>query len=519
MMTALPLEQPGHWRMASLALIVVLVVLPSIPLLGQVFASTHWSVTDAFDSALVNSLLIVVAVGVIALLIGLPSGVLAANYEFRGRQLLLAAASLPLLAPSILWAIGWSALHVRVGHGDANLLSAMLDCIIVFATTAVPLVLITAYLACRGLSSSQVDAARLAGGERRVVQLAIRHAAVPAGVAAGLGGVLTLSDPGPAQIFGLRTGAVEILISFSALYDFGLAARQCVALTLVALIVAAPLALVGGPRIARGMLARQVNPLRPVHRRGMTAITAVALSIFVLVGVMVPVVGLTLPLAGGHELMRAMSTVWRTGGDTLLYAGGAGAIAVMLGFFLSLVVGRQKRLRSMTVGIMLALFAMPPAMIALGLVYLGADAPAWMDFALRSRLTVCLALGLRFLPVAAVIGMWAWGSASRSWALAAGLHGVTLGVYLRRILLPFLFPAGLLGWLLIAMLATADIGTVLLLHPPGDGSLPMAIFTVMANAPESLVASLCMIYIVLSALLVACIWTMAGWNMAGQQRR
>ena len=144
----------------------------------------------------------------------------------------------------------------------------MFGCVLVFATTAVPLVLITAYLACRGLSGSQVDAGRLAGGERRVVQLALRHAAIPAVVAAGLGGVLTLSDPGPAQIFGQRSAAVEILTSFSALYDFGLAARQCVALTAVALLVAAPLAIVGGPRIAHGMLARQVHPLRPVHRRG-----------------------------------------------------------------------------------------------------------------------------------------------------------------------------------------------------------------------------------------------------------
>ena len=147
---------------------------------------------------------------------------------------------------------------------------------------------------------------------------------------------------------------------------------------------------------------------------------------------------------------------------------------------------------------------------ALGLVYLGADAPAWADPILRSRLTVCVALGLRFLPVAAVIGLWASGSASPSWAQAAGLHGVPLGTYLRRILLPFLLPAGLLSCMLIALLATADIGTVLLLHPPGAGSLPLAIFTVMANAPESLVASLCVIYVALAALLVAGVWTIAG---------
>jgi iron(III) transport system permease protein len=501
MITSLHLEQPGRWRAAGLALIVLVITLPALPLLGHVSVTAATVVTGVFASALANSLLVAIAAGAVALIIGLPAGVLAACYEFRGRGLLLAAASLPLLAPSVLWAIGWSALLA---------LPPILGCVLVFATSAVPLVLITAYLASRGLTGSQVDAGRLAGGERRVMQLALQHAATPALVAAGLGGVLTLSDPGPAQIFGLRTGAVEILTSFSALYDFGLAARQCVALTVVALIVAAPVAIIGGPRIARGMLARQVHPLRPVRRSGMTTATLIVMSAFVLVGVIAPVAGLTAPLVAGQAFARALSVVWRTAGDTLLYACGAGVLAVTLGFSLALIVGRQERLRIVALGIMLAVFAVPPAMTALGLVYLGADASAWADPILRSRLTVCIALGLRFLPVAAVIGMWAWGNSSPSWALAAGLHGVPLGHYLRRVLLPFLLPAGILSGMLIALLATADIGTVLLLHPPGAGTLPLAIFTVMANAPESLVASLCVIYISLATLLVAGIWTIAG---------
>jgi len=242
----------------------------------------------------------------------------------------------------------------------------------------------------------------------------------------------------------------------------------------------------------------------------MTGVTSVVLAFVILVGIVAPVAGLIRPLADGQALMRALSIVRRTAGDTVLYAFGAGAVAIALGFSLALIVGRQERLRVMALGVVLAVFALPPAMMALGFVYLGADAPAWADPVLRSRLSVCLVSGFRFLPVAAMIGMWSLGSASSSWALAAGLHGVPMSTYLRRVLLPFLLPAGLLGWMLVALLATADVGTVLLLHPPGAGSLPLAIFTIMANAPESLVAALCMIYLVLALLLVTGIWTVAG---------
>lgn len=63
---------------------------------------------------------------------------------------------------------------------------------------------------------------------------------------------------------------------------------------------------------------------------------------------------------------------------------------------------------------------------------------------------------------------------------------------LRKVVPPWLTPAVLVAGVVAALLATAEIGTVLLLHPLD--SLPLAIFTVMANAPESLVAALCLFY-------------------------
>ena len=61
-----------------------------------------------------------------------------------------------------------------------------------------------------------------------------------------------------------------------------------------------------------------------------------------------------------------------------------------------------------------------------------------------------------------------------------------------------------------SLLATADVGTVLLLHPPGHTSLPLAIFTVMANAPEAQVASLCLLYFLAAAGVLGLAWRAAA---------
>ncbi len=496
-----------------MAALLLFAMLPAIPVLHHWLtspSSVASVMTGVFASALRHSLLLGGGVAAISFLVGLPLGVLAALYEFPARKILLALATLPLLVPSFLWAIGWSSLVARLGPVATNALSGFSGCALVFSSGAIPLALLTSYAACTTLSGSQIDAARLAGADRCVLKYALRHAIAPALLAACLGGILTLSDPGPGQILGLSTAASELLTTFSAQYDFSLAARQCLILSTIVLALAAPLAYFAAPCIAREILARQSAAKARNRKPKMAALTCGALALFILVGVVAPVVGLVSPIARGSDIASALSELLRTATNTLLYAGGAGVAAAIFGLLLAVFVGRSNRLRMACLGVSLTLFSLPPAFLAIGIVRLAAEAPSWADPVLRSRLTVCLTLALRFFPVAAVLALRSWGSTSSSWALVGGLHGLSLPTYLRRVAIPLAAPAAGIGMLVVALLATADIGTVLLLHPPGQDSFPLAIFTVMANARESFVASLCFVYILTAGGFLTLVWMVAG---------
>jgi iron(III) transport system permease protein len=499
-MTPLALERPGRWRAMAMAAIFILAVLPSLPLLTGAGAGGG---LGSFPAALWSSARLAGVAAALGFGIGLPLGVLAALYTFPGRRALLGLVSLPLLVPSLLWAIGWSALVVRVSPGS---LRGTPGCVLVFTTAAVPLVLLTAWAATASLGATQADAARLAGGERALVGRALRHSAVPALLAAGLAGVLVLSDPGPGQIFGTRTAAAEILVSFAAFFDFGLAARQGIALAVLVLALAVPLAAMAAPRLGVAVLPREIRPLRPVAHRGMAALAAGSLLALVLAGVAAPLAGLALPARGG-ALGRAVSEAARTLGDTLVYALGSGIVAAGMGLLLAAFTGRSSRLRTAALAFSFILFALPPALPALGWLRVAGQVPDGAAALLHGRLAVCLALGLRFLPVAVLLALRGWAATSPTWTLAAALHGVPLGRYLARVLAPRLAPVAGTALLLVALLATADVGTVLLLHPPGSRSLPLAIFTIMANAPETVVASLCLVYVLgAGALLGALLW-------------
>jgi iron(III) transport system permease protein len=139
----------------------------------------------------------------------------------------------------------------------------------------------------------------------------------------------------------------------------------------------------------------------------------------------------------------------------------------------------------------------------LGFIYTSSAAAGSLDILLRSDFAVMLALGLRLLPVATVALMRSVGSLSSSWLDAAALHGVPGPLFFRRVALPLVLPGMGAAMLLVAVLSAADITTTLLLEPPGRQTLPVAIFTIMANSPEGLVASVCLAYVLLVlALLV-----------------
>jgi iron(III) transport system permease protein len=513
MTTCMVLDGPGRWRMGSLAALLALPLLPTLPLLWFALSSSH-SLSyggAAFTQALANSLIVALLTALLAFGLGLPVGVLNALYDYRGRRLLLAGALLPLLVPPFLWAVGWRCLLGHFGRSLLPVLAGYSGCVLVFLPGAVTLVLFTSAGSTAALSGSQVEAARLAGGEGTLLRLACRHAAIPAALAAVLAAILTLSDPGAGFAVGLPVASSEILLSFTAFYDYALAGRQCLTLALIVLAAALPLAAFAAPRLAAELPARQCRPAQRQLHPGMGTIAGAVLLVLVVLLTLLPSWGLILPLKRWIDVTRACGELAHTGLNTLCYAAGAGFCAAGLGLTLAFCAGREQHLRRLAIGVCLTLFALPPMLLALGVVRGTAHMPEWTDPLLRGRAGVCLALGIRFFPVAAVLAMRSWGTMSPALARAAGVHGVPLGRYLWSVVLPLQRRAVATSMLLVGLLATAEIGMVLLLYPPGEETLPLRIFQIVGYPqPGSRLAALCAVDLALAIVLLALAWCLGG---------
>jgi iron(III) transport system permease protein len=235
-------ERAGWWRVAGVAIGLTLVAAPALLLLRTLAAPTSVApLGSGFAGAVGRSLGLAACAAGVSLALGLPSGLLAGLYRFPARRLLLTALALPLLVPSFLWAIGLSMLRIELGLPRDTILSGAGGTILAFAALGTPLVAFTTLVATRLLPANALDAARIAGGELAVAR-EVSRAVLPAALGAALvAGFVSLADPGPGQILGFRGAAAQILVSFSALYDFELAARQGLIAGAVALVTAVPL--------------------------------------------------------------------------------------------------------------------------------------------------------------------------------------------------------------------------------------------------------------------------------------
>jgi ABC-type Fe3+ transport system permease subunit len=99
----------------------------------------------------------------------------------------------------------------------------------------------------------------------------------------------------------------------------------------------------------------------------------------------------------------------------------------------------------------------------------------------------------RFVPVAALVLAAAVSNVPFSHEEAAAAGGAGWLRTMRGIVLPQIRLGALAAWVIVFVLAFGELGVSLLVAPPGESTLPIRIYTLIANAPPSHVAALALL--------------------------
>ena len=125
-----------------------------------------------------------------------------------------------------------------------------------------------------------------------------------------------------------------------------------------------------------------------------------------------------------------------------------------------------------------------------------------------------LAYLARFVPVAALILAAATSAISVSQEEAAAVSGAPWVRTMRTIVLPQMRLGIAAAWVVAFVLAFGELGVSVLVAPPGEATLPIRVYTIIANTPSSNVAALALMQSLVVFLPVAALGAYASLREA-----
>jgi iron(III) transport system permease protein len=150
---------------------------------------------------------------------------------------------------------------------------------------------------------------------------------------------------------------------------------------------------------------------------------------------------------------------------------------------------------------LLLLFAAPGTVLGVGLILVW-NRPGF-GWLYGSAAIVLLGWIAHFTPLAIRAVGVALGAVPRGLEEAARLARASWRRTVARVLVPAVGPALAGAWLLAFIFCLRDLDLAITIYPPGAETLPVRVYTLMANSPESVVAALGVLTVGLTALVVA----------------
>lgn len=460
---------------------------------------------------LFNSLTLAGATTLITLLLGVPLGTLLGKTDLPLKRLFAILFVIPLIIPSYILAIAWfyclgrsgivaSVLGKGIAVLTSNLLFGFAGTLFVMVSALLPIVIILTMTYLRMANPNLEEAARL----HCLWPMVLRKITIPLiypgiALAALIVFILTLGEFGVPSFLRFDVYPVESFTRFSAFYDFNTATAASMPLGIITFIVLIieRLFLRKKTFIFKTTVSEKTMVMAPLGRTKPFFMTAVSILVFILV--IVPLGVLLYKSvsfsAYAEVFIRSIGSIMRS----LLYASIGATCLVVFGFFLGYLLERRAlKFPFAADSIAIFLFALPGTVIGIGLISLW-NTPetnfiyASMGIIIFGYIAQYTALGERIMAAS-------FSHVPRSMEEAGQIAGADWFRRLFKILIPLAKRGMAAAWLICFIFCLRDIGITMMVYPPAHDTLPVRIFTLMANSPDNLISALCVIMIMITLL-------------------
>ncbi|HYP27535.1 MAG TPA: iron ABC transporter permease [Blastocatellia bacterium] len=448
-------------------------------------------------SLLFNSMVLGAGSTIVATALGAPLGLLLARVDLPIKRLLRIVLIAPLVIPPYILALAWiyiggsAGLIAQVSGYDAlsSWTYSLPGAVVVLGLGFYPLSMLATEAAARRVDGRLEEAGLLVAGMSRVVRRITLPLITPSVAAAALIiFILAISEFGVPGLLRVPVFTTEVFTTFSALYDFGAATALAAPLVLLALMTGIMVKLITGERLLT--TRRSSHPGLPINAGRWQAPMLGWMALVIATAVISP---LTVLVVEAGRMDRVVSAIRASGSpiiNSILFAAlGATLIvglSVLLGYWRNRIKSSFRNLLDFS---FILIFAVPGTVIGVGLISLW-NRPGLPGQVYTSSAIIIIAYLARFVPIAALILAASIRQVPASFEEAAEVSGAGWLRTFARIILPQIQSGLAAAWVISFILAFGELGVVVLVAPPGKDTLPVHVYTMIANAPSSHVATL-----------------------------
>ena len=452
-------------------------------------------------SLLLKSGIIALLVALLSTILGTALGFLVYRTNIIFRDVFKVLLLIPLVISPYILAVAWKDVFLNffssMGH-----LSAYFGVILVLTSIYTPLSMLVVGSALSNIDVQFEEAGLMMTKFHRVLFKIVLPLIKPALLSSlVLVFIFSISEFSVPAFFSIRVFTTEIFTQFSAFYNHSTAIMQSVALISICflLLFAEGKYISDAPFLSMG--GKGVNDKRN-HSQGRNWPGLIFLSSWLFISVIVPMLLLVIQSFNGGtgRFIQAWGLLMPTFGTSIGLAFSGALIIVLFAFIIA---RSGNKIRGSKSGIsfdylVLFIFAIPSTTYGISLIKFY-NQPI-LNSIYSSYLIILIAYVGKFLFISTKLISNALKQIPKSLDEAAQLQGVKAFSRILKIQIPLIMPTLLTAFVISFIYCIGELGTTIMVYPPGSELMPIKIYTIMANAPQALTSSMTLIVFTITLL-------------------
>lgn len=470
-----------------------------------------------------NSLLLSLLVSVLTLIFGVPLGILFGKTDLPFKRFFLFSFTLPLLIPPYIFAISWFYFIKRGGilsyflpqnfiNTLNNLFFGFSGSVFILFTIFLPIPILLTFSFLKTIDPQLEEAGRVfmnMGGVLKNITLPLIKPAIF--LSFFLVFILSFGELSVPLFLRYKVYPLECFTEFTAFYNFSGATASSVPLavfTLIFLLIMEGTFLKGINYQFKTVLNDKNFLYIKLKRSKIFLLTGVLFFLFFFV--ILPILLLIFESKGIKNYVDAILVAWNSILRNIFYAFIGATILTIFGFFISYVIKKREiRWWRFLDWLTIFSFALPGTVIGIGFISFFNN--KYTAFIYSSFLIIILGYLVKYIALTSRITYSNLIQIPDSMEEVGAVSGISWFKRIIYIVLPLLRRGLLSAWIVAYIFCLRDTDITMILYPPGKETLPVKIFTLMANGRPELIASLCVLMIIITFLLPFLFWLLSNF--------